>query len=175
GAWAKEPVSARPGRPGRGRTERMNTQERAAAASICVGIEVSKAALDVALRPSGAPWRSANDEAGVAELVARLQPLAPPLVVLEATGGLERLAVAALALAGLPVVVVHPRQVRDFAKATGQLAKTEALDAAVLAHFAQAIRPQPRPLPDEGGEPGARRPPRAPPPAGRDAEGAEEP
>jgi transposase len=127
----------------------MDTHESAAAARVCVGIDVSKAALDVALRPQGTAWRCTNDEAGIAELVARLQPLAPQLIVLEATGGLERLAVAALALAGLPVAVVNPRQVRDFAKATGRLAKTDALDAAVLAHFAEAIRPQPRPLPDE--------------------------
>ena len=100
-----------------------------------VGIEVSKARLDVAVRPSGACWQSANDEAGIAALVAQLQGLqpAPQLVVLEATGGLERAVTAALALGGLPVVVVNPRQarqVRDFAKATGQLAKTDALDAA---------------------------------------------
>ena len=113
-----------------------------------VGIDVSKTALDGALRPGGESWRCANDEAGIAELVDRLRPLGPQLIVLEATGGLERLAVAALALAGLAVAVLNPRQVRDFAKATGQLAKTDALDAAVLAHFAQAIRPQPRPLPD---------------------------
>jgi len=126
----------------------MDTQEHAAAAAIAVGIDVSKAALDVALRPGRAAWRCANDEAGIAELVGRLRPLGPYLIVLEATGGLERLAVAALALAGLPVAVVNPRQVRDFAKATGQLAKTDALDAAVLAHFAEAIHPTPRPLPD---------------------------
>ena len=127
----------------------MDTQEHAAAAAtIFVGIDVSKAALDVALRPGGESWRCANDEAGIAaELVGRLRSLVPRLIVLEATGGLERLAVAALALAGLPVAVVNPRQVRDFAKATGQLAKTDALDAAVLAHFAEAIRPEPRPLP----------------------------
>ena len=77
----------------------------------------------------------------LAEVIGRLQPLAPHLIVLEATGGLERLAVAALALAGLPVVAVNPRQVRDFAKATGRLAKTDALDAAALAHFAEALRP----------------------------------
>jgi transposase len=120
----------------------------APAARICVGIDVSKAALDVALRPGEGPWRCANDEAGVTELVGRLQPVGPELVVLEATGGVERLVVAGLALAGLPVVVVNPRQVRDFAKATGQLAKTDALDAAALAHFAEAIHPAPRPLPD---------------------------
>jgi transposase len=116
-----------------------------------VGIDVSKARLDIAVRPSGEAWQSANDEAGIAALVDRLrtlQPLAPQLIVLEATGGLERLVVAALALAELPVVVVNPRQVRDFAKATGRLAKTDAVDAAVLAHFAQALQPTPRPLPD---------------------------
>lgn len=131
----------------------MESQASAAAAAIFVGIDVSKAALDVALRPSGQSWRGANDEAGIADLVGRLRPLMPELIVLEATGGLQRLVVAALALAGLPLAVVNPRQVRDFAKATGQLAKTDALDAAVLdaavlAHFAQAIRPTPRPLPD---------------------------
>ena len=112
-----------------------------------VGIDVSKACLDVAVRPSGAVWQTTNYEAGLAEVVGRLQPLEPELVVLEATGGLERAAVAALALVGLPVVVVNPRQVRDFAKATGRLAKTDALDAAALAHFAQAVHPPPRPLP----------------------------
>jgi transposase len=116
-----------------------------------VGIDVSKARLDVAVRPGGEAWQSTNDEAGIAALVARLQswqPLAPQLIVLEATGGLERLVVAALALAGLPVAVVNPRQARDFAKATGRLAKTDAVDAAVLAHFAQALQPTPRALPD---------------------------
>lgn len=127
----------------------METQEHdAPLARLVVGIDVSKAALDVAQRPTGEAWRVANEEAGIAELVDRLRPLRPELIVLEATGGLERLVVAALALAGLPVAVVNPRQVRDFAKATGRLAKTDALDAAALAHFAEAIRPQPRPLPD---------------------------
>src|SRR5262249_38250897 len=115
---------------------------------IFVGIDVSKAALDVALRPGGAPWRTANDEAGITEVVARLHAVAPRRIVLEATGGLQRVLGAALGAAGLPVAVVNPRQVRDFAKATGRLAKTAALDAAVLAHFAQALGPHPRPLPD---------------------------
>jgi transposase len=126
----------------------MEMTDQTAAPAVFAGIDVSKAALDVALRPSGEHWRSANDEAGIAELVGRLRPLAPGLIVLEATGGLERLVVAALALAGVPLAVVNPRQVRDFAKATGRLAKTDALDAAVLAHFAEAIHPEPRPLPD---------------------------
>jgi transposase len=128
--------------------DQVEPTESAAAAAIFVGIDVSKARLDVALRPSGEQWGSPNDEAGIAELVERMRPLAPALIVLDATGGLERLVVAALALAGLSVAVVNPRQARDFAKATGHLAKTDALDAAVLAHFAEAIRPQPRPLPD---------------------------
>ena len=127
----------------------MDTPKRAATVtSLFVGIDVSKAALDVALRPGADPWRCANDEPGITELVSRLKPLEPLLIVLEATGGLERLVVAALALAGLPVAVVNPRQVRDFAKATGRLAKTDALDAAALAPCAEAIRPDPRPLPD---------------------------
>ena len=104
----------------------MDTHEPATtAASTFVGIDVSKAALDVALRPEGEPWRCANDEMGITDLVGRLRPLRPELIVLEATGGLERLAVSALALAGLPVAVVNPRQVRDFAKASGRLAKTD--------------------------------------------------
>ncbi|HEY6922464.1 MAG TPA: IS110 family transposase, partial [Steroidobacteraceae bacterium] len=90
----------------------------------------------------------ANDEAGVTALVARLRPLNPGLIVCEATGGFERAAIAVLAAAGLPVVVANPRQVRDFARATGQLAKTDQLDAAILALFAERVRPTPRPLPD---------------------------
>jgi transposase len=113
-----------------------------------VGIDVAKAKLDVAVRPSGELWQTPNDAAGHAALVTRLQPVAPTLVVLEATGGLETPVAAALATAGLPVAVVNPRQVRDFAKATGRLAKTDRLDAAVLAHFAEAVRPAVRPLPD---------------------------
>lgn len=111
-----------------------------------VGIDVCKDHLDVALRP-GAAFRVANDPKGHAELVGRLLPLAPELVVLEATGGLELPACAALAAAGLAVAAVNPRQARDFAKATGRLAKTDAIDAEALAHFAEAIRPEPRPLP----------------------------
>jgi transposase len=115
---------------------------------VTVGIDVAKAHLDIATRPAGEHWQVANDEAGIAALVARLRPLAPALVVLEASGGWERPAAAALAAAGLPVAVVNPRQVRDFAKAVGQLAKTDALDAHLLARFAEAVRPAPRPLPD---------------------------
>jgi transposase len=113
-----------------------------------VGIDVAKAQLDIAVRPAGERWAVPNDADGVVTLVERLQALHPTLIVLEATGGLERCATAALATAGLPVVIVNPRQARDFARATGQLAKTDALDARALAHFADVIRPTPRPLPD---------------------------
>jgi transposase len=113
-----------------------------------VGIDVAKAQLDIALRPTGERWAVANDEAGIATLLAQLQAVQPTLIVLEATGGYQRAVVAALAAAGFPVAVVNPRQARDFAKATGQLAKTDALDARALAHFAEAVRPTPRPLPD---------------------------
>jgi transposase len=112
-----------------------------------VGIDVSKAQLDVAVRPSGETWTVAHDEAGLSALVARLRGLAPALIVVEATGGWEVALVGALATAALPVVVVNPRQVRDFARSTGTLAKTDRLDAQSLAHFAEALRPQPRPLP----------------------------
>jgi transposase len=118
------------------------------AVPVYAGVDVAAAHLDVAVRPGGEAWRAANDEAGVAALAARLAALGPALVVLEATGRAEAPLVAALAAAGLPVAVVNPRQVRDFAKAVGQLAKTDALDAAVLARFGEAVRPEPRPLPD---------------------------
>ncbi len=112
-----------------------------------VGIDVSKAALDVAVRPGGPAFRVANDAAGLAELVDRLRPLAPALVVLEATGGYEAAALAALQAAGFPAAAVNPRQARDFARATGRLAKTDRIDAEALAHFAEAVRPEPRPTP----------------------------
>jgi transposase len=114
----------------------------------CVGSDVAKAQVDIARRPAGERWAVPNEASGIAPLVDQLQALHPTLIVLEATGGLERAATAALAAAGLPVVVVNPRQARDFARATGPLAKTEALDARALAHFADVIRPTPRPLPD---------------------------
>ena len=113
-----------------------------------MGIDVAKAQLDIAVRPSGERWAVPNNTDGVATLVEQVQALHPTLMVLEATGGLERAATAALATAGLPVVVVNPRQARDCARATGQLAKTDALDARALAPFADVIRPTPRPLPD---------------------------
>ena len=113
-----------------------------------VGVDVAKAQLEFAVRPSGETGTVANDETGIRELVTRCHGLPPTLIVLEATGGYEAATVAALATAGLPVVVANPRQVRDFAKATGQLAKTDTLDAQVLALFAERVRPAPRILPD---------------------------
>ena len=114
-----------------------------------VGIDVSKARLDVALHPTGATHSVANDANGIKTLVEQLRAVKPLLVVLEATGGIERAVVRALVGAELPVTVTNPRQVRDFAKATGQLAKTDVLDAQILARFAEAVRPALRPLPDE--------------------------
>jgi len=116
-------------------------------AEVWVGIDVSKARLDVALGAAGELLWVANDARGIASLVARMVELGPELVVLEASGGLQTALVAELGAAGLPVVVVNPRQVRDFARATGQLAKTDALDARMLALFAERIRPKVRPLP----------------------------
>ena len=114
---------------------------------VFVGIDVSQARLDIAVRP-GASFSITHGEPAIATLVEQLRALSPTLIVLEATGGMEILLTSALANAGLPVVVVNPRQVRDFAKASGHLAKTDALDAQVLAQFAEVMRPQPRPLPD---------------------------
>lgn len=113
-----------------------------------VGIDVSKARLDVHVQPGADVFEASNDEAGVAGLVERLGSGGPCLVVLEATGGLQERAAAALAAAGLFVAVVNPRQVRDFARATGRLAKTDRLDAAAIAAFAEAVKPEPRALPD---------------------------
>jgi transposase len=113
-----------------------------------VGIDVSKSQLDVAVRPSGEIWQVTNDEAGFAALVAKLKPLEPKLVVVEATGGYQAPLAAALTVAGIPLAVVNPRQVRDFGRATGQLAKTDVLDAEVIARFAEAVKPEPRRIPD---------------------------
>lgn len=116
---------------------------------LVVGIDVSKKSLDVAFRPTGEVLSEQNSEDGIAKLVARISQEKPVLVVLEATGGLESLLATSLALADVPVAVVNPRQVRDFARAIGQMAKTDAIDAAVIAHFGEAVKPEPRPLPDE--------------------------
>ncbi|TKB92729.1 MAG: IS110 family transposase [Nitrospira sp.] len=117
-------------------------------AAVFVGIDISKTRLDVAVRPTGSAFTVSYDETGITTVVQRLRPLSPVGIVLEATGGLEVLLSGALATAGLPVAVVNPRQVRDFARATGRLAKTDALDAQILAQFAEAVRPACRPLPD---------------------------
>ena len=114
--------------------------------AIYVGIDVAKARVDVVVRPANDGWMVSNDDAGIRQLVSRLKTLELQMVVMESSGGLELPLVAALAAEGLPVVVVNPRQVRDFAKATGKLAKTDTLDAAVLAHFGEAVKPTVRPL-----------------------------
>lgn len=122
------------------------------AQDVVVGIDVSKATLDVAVRPSGETWQAANGPGAIRALVARLQPLAPTLVVLEATGGFEHAVAAALAAASVPVVVVNPRQVRDFGRAIGQLAKTDQIDAMLLAVFGERVRPEARPLREPAAE-----------------------
>jgi len=121
--------------------------EQPPSAPIFVGIDVSKDRLDVHVRPPGEAFFVARDGEGLERLVADLRDRDVALVVLEATGGFEATVAAALAGAGLPVAVVNPRQIRDFARATGRLAKTDALDAAIIAFFAERIRPEPRPLP----------------------------
>jgi len=113
-----------------------------------IGVDVSKERLDCFCRPTGIEISFDNTPPGIAALVRWVEAQQPQLIVLEATGGLERPLVAALVVAQLPVVVVNPRQVRDFARATGQLAKTDQIDAAVIAHFGEAVNPEVRPLPD---------------------------
>src|SRR5215218_5369842 len=114
---------------------------------VFVGIDVAAAHLDIAVRPGGAAWRAANDPAGQAAVAERVAAVGPALAVLEASGGYEAAVAAELRAVGVPVAVVNPRQARDFAKAVGQLAKTDALDAALLARFAEAVRPEARPGP----------------------------
>ena len=155
--WAIEPVgelglpSAVPSNPnsrlGRKRSPIRQGWEKMDA--IVVGIDVSKARLDVHVVPSGEAFFETNDAAGLEKLAGRLAELSPALVVLEATGGFERLAAATLVAAGLPVVVVNPAQVRSFADALGKRAKTDPIDAEVIARFAVAAGVKPRPLPDE--------------------------
>lgn len=117
-----------------------------------IGIDVSKAQLDVAVLPGAECWREGNEEKGISSLISRLRARSPTLIVLEATGGYENAMGAALSAAGLPVVVVNPRQVRDFAKATGRLAKTDRIDAMILALFAERVRPELRELPTEAAQ-----------------------
>ena len=120
--------------------------------AVFAGIDVSKAVLDVGLRPTGERFSAGNDEAGIRSVLERLRVHERVLVVLEATGGYENALVAALATQGFAVVVANPRQIRDFARATGQLAKTDRIDAEILALFAERVRPEPRPLPDEAAQ-----------------------
>jgi transposase len=122
--------------------------EQLPASSRFVGIDVSKDRLDVHVRPSGRAFAVMRNDKGLALLIGDLRDLAPDLIVLEATGGFEITVAAALAAACLPLAVVNPRQIRDFARATGRLAKTDALDAEVIALFAERIRPEPRPIAD---------------------------
>ena len=117
-----------------------------------VGIDVSKDCLDVAVRPTGEAWQLPHNSRGINDLVERLGELAPQLVVLEATGGMEMALAGELAASQLAIAVVNPRHVRGFARAAGKLAKTDALDAQVLAHFAEAMRPASRPLPDDASQ-----------------------
>jgi transposase len=114
-----------------------------------VGIDVSKTQLDIAVHPTGETWTVSYDEPALAELLGRLQRLAPQVIVLEASGGYEHAVASRLAAGGLPVAVVNPRQVRDFAKALGQRAKTDRIDASVLALFGERVQPHVRPLPDD--------------------------
>jgi transposase len=116
---------------------------------VFVGLDVSKQHLDVAVRPQGRHFVTPNNDRGIKQLVKRLVALKPRLIVLEASGGYEILATAAMAEAQLPVALVNPRAVRQFAAASGKLAKTDKIDAQVLAHFGEALRPEPRPLPDQ--------------------------
>src|SRR5215211_1560883 len=135
-----------------GRMASPHSQERVmeqpATTPSFVGIDVSKERLDVHVRPSGQAFAIARDSKGLEQLVSDLRGLAPALIVLEATGGFELTVAAALAGAGLPLAVVNPRQIRDFARATGRLAKTDRLDAEAIALFAERVRPGPRPVPD---------------------------
>jgi transposase len=134
----------------RGRNARSPIRQgRVTMESSIVGIDVSKDRLDVGVRPSGERFAVARNAAGLEQLAARLHELSPGVIALEATGGFETIAAATLAAAGLPVVIVNPAQIRAFAKAVGQRAKSDPIDAAVIAHFAEATKPQPRPLPDE--------------------------
>ena len=123
--------------------------EQSSSSTVFVGIDVAKSQLDVHARPAGETFAVSRDGAGLAALTERLAGLAPRLIVLEATGGFEATVAATLSAAGLPLVVVNPRQIRDFARATGRLAKTDRLDAEAIARFAEAVQPEPRPLPDE--------------------------
>jgi transposase len=131
-----------------GRTARRHLRMKKHPARF-VGIDGSKDPLDMACRPEDTRWRVAHDSSGIAERIIQLRQLQPALLVLEATGGWQDALVAALAVSTRPFAVMNPRHIRDVAKATGPWATTDALDAGVIAHVADAVRPTPRPLPDE--------------------------
>lgn len=114
-----------------------------------IGIDISKDRLDVHMLPSGEAFVVTRDGKGLEELVTKLRHVTPTLIVMEATGGFETIVAAALGGAGLPLAIVNPAQIRAFAQAVGQRAKTDPVDAAIIARFAQAVKPQPRALPDE--------------------------
>jgi len=143
------PPSAAPSNPNSRSVSRPHKQGRVKGQPMFIGIDVAKDRLDVHVRPGGEAFAVARDGEGVAALVERLQGVGPGLIVLEATGGFEQVVAAGLAGAGLPVVVVNPRQIRDFARALGRLAKTDRIDAEVIALFAERVRPELRPLPDD--------------------------
>jgi transposase len=126
----------------------MLLEKKMSISNVFIGIDISKERLDCSCRPTGTAFSCDNTPAGITDLIQRVQAQQPRLIVLEATGGLERPVVAAIFAAQLPIVVVNPRQVRDFARAIGQLAKTDRIDAAVIAHFGEAVNPEVRPLPD---------------------------
>ncbi len=132
-------------------------------ATIVVGIGVSKDKLDIAVRPGGDLFATSRDAQGLDAVIGRLAPLSPVAVAVEATGGFETGVAASLAAAGLPVVVVNPAQVRAFAQALGKRAKTDPIDACVIAHFAAAAKPEIRPLPDEAARLSLRSHSKAPP------------
>jgi transposase len=131
---------------GRARGENLEKEQ------IYIGIDVSKGQLDVAIFPLNQTWQFTNEAIGISKLVQKLTKLSPALIVMEPTGGLEAVVAAEFAAAGLNVAVVNARQIRDYAKATGKLAKTDRLDALIIAQFAAAIKPEPRDLPDEQAE-----------------------
>lgn len=116
---------------------------------VFVGIDVSEATFEIARLPDSVVWQYANEPEAIADLIERLVEFEPALVVLEATGGLETALLASLAAAGLPALAINPRQARDFARAQGKLAKTDKIDAIILAEFGQRMRPEPRALPDQ--------------------------
>jgi transposase len=144
----REQRTARIYKDGTGEAHQRRGRNMTESGQHAIGIDVSQATLDVAVYPTGEHWQTSNDEVGIAELIERVAALGPDRIVLEPSGGYETPVLASMVSAGLPVVAVNPRQVRDFARSTGRLAKTDALDAQVLAQFGAVMRPELRPVPD---------------------------